>query len=194
MPYIPPTALSDTAFPTGNGSDLATSIALIREAWQVHYPLITYYPLDKRVTPVAGANSLSGEAGSTKFDPMYGESIDATQGTWRQAHGTAGSVKASNVEVYRDPVQVHAQVQRITNELDMTKLGFDDNDKLIGGLVLTIPSAMLDDLGVTCVAGDKFIWDGDQYKVQKPHQTGYWMNTNVRLYVRLTSERKHQGS
>ncbi len=194
MPYINASLTTDTAFPEGGGSDLATSIELIEEAWEVHYPLVTYYPIDKRTTPVADVNTLSGEAGASKFDPLYGESADPTQTVWKQPHGTAGVVKAAVVEVWTDPVEVRARVQRVTDETDLKKVGFDSNDKWIGGLVLTIPSSMLDTLGVTCQAGDKFYWDNDEYVVKKPVQTGYWHNTNVRLYVSLGCERHIKGS
>ncbi len=193
MTYLPPAATQATYFPTEGGADLATSVALIEERWRVTFPQVSYFPLDKRVTPSDSAH-LSGESGASKFDPVWGETVDSARTTWAQPHGTAGSVKAADVEVYRSPVSLYAKIQVVEDEKDMRKYGFDNNDRWIAGLVLTIPASMLDTAGITCIAGDKFAWDGDEYSVRRARLAGYYFNSNVRLYVKLGCDRRRHGS
>ncbi len=194
MPYLPPRVTEDTRFPAAYGPDLATTLSLIEERWAVSFPEVDYYSLDKRTTVVANANTLSGETGAAKYDPLYNESADPAQTVWKQPHGTAGTVKAADVEVYKTVIRIRAQVQQIEDTTDLKKLGFDQNDKWIGGLILSIPASLLDAAAITCIAGDKIIWDGDEFLVDKPRQTGPYNNTNLRLYLVLACTRRRHGS
>lgn len=197
MTYLPTDLAHPTLFPLAGGADLATSITMIEERWRVHCPVITYRQLDKRTTPATApmaGGQLTGEAGASKFDPMWGESVDPASTTWVQPHGTGGTVKAAHVEVYLPDEPVHAQVARIDDSTEMKKHGLDSSDKHIGGLIVTIPSSMLDAVGVTCRPGDIIVYAGDEYLVTRPKQQGYWFNTNTALYVRLVCERHRHGA
>lgn len=198
MPYLPPSPTrpnDPTTFPRPADEDLRTSLALIEEMWEVNYPLIGYQQMDKRTTPVEDVNTLTGEAGSTKWDAMWGEAADPSRDTWKQAQGTAGAVAAADVEVYRPRVELRFMVNHVAAESpDLKKYGFDDDARRVGSLVATVPVSMLDKQGVIAGAGDLLLWEGDEWVVIRPKLTGYWGNTNLRLYMNLLLERRRHGS
>lgn len=196
MPYLPSVRPSDpTAFPEQSGKDLDMDVRLIQELWETVYPLVPYVMIDRRTTPVADVNTLTGEAGASKFDPLWGESQDANRTTWRQPHGTDGAVKAADVEVFKTPVSLHMQVNPVTETRpDLHKYGFDEDDRRIGRLLVTIPCSLLDNGNVVCTAGDLVKWEGDEFLVLKTRLTGYWKNTNVRLYMSLLCDHRRHGS
>lgn len=200
MPYLPPNVLQQTGFPQVDGIDLSTHIRLIEEAWRVHFPAIQYFQIDRRSTKVAdnqnvvNPDTLSGEAGASKFDVLWGEAADSSKTTWVQPQGTAGGVQASDPEVFKPLVAIHARVTRVTKKKQLTARGFDANDKWIGGLLLDIPASMLDAATITCSGGDKVRWDGDEWLVVAPGRSGWLWNANVSLYVSLYCERYRHGS
>lgn len=195
MTYQPPRPTDPTQFPRPTGRDLDMDIRLIEEAWAVHYPLVRYRPIDKRTTPVASVDLPSGEAGSTLWDPLWGETMAPTATAWQQPHGTAGAVAATDLEVYLPEVQMNFQVIRVTAESpDIKKYGFDNDDRRLGTLIAVVPTSVLDKNGVTCQAGDLLLLEGDEWMVIKPRRAGYWENTNIPLYVNLLLERRRHGS
>lgn len=196
MPYLPATRPTDpTVFPEQSGRDLDMDVRLIHELWQTVYPKVRYQMIDRRSTPVADTNTLTGEAGASKFDALWGESVDPARTTWKQGHGTAGSVKTADVEVHKPAVPLHMQILVVQEgSPDLKKYGFDEDDRRIGQLVVNIPASILDEGGVTCSAGDLILWDGDSFLVIKTRLGSYWHNTNVRLYMSLLCEHRRHGS
>lgn len=197
MPYLPPSVIEATAFPREQGDDLLMQIRLIEEQWARMYPTVTYFNLKKATTEALSAgvsdpNKLSGEAGTTKFDPLYGEYVPssvAAGGVWAQPHGDAAKSVNEPEKVY-EPVEIHARVQREAKERQLKRWGFDK----IRDVILMIPASILDRFGITVEPGDIFVWDGQRYVVQQYARDGYWKNTNVRLYLIVNAENYREGS
>lgn len=195
MTYLPEEFTHDTVFPRAFGKDAHLQIRLVEEKWRRFYPEINYYCLDKNVT-VAPAESgglaqATGTTGGTAFDPITGESVDpaALTSAWKQPH-LSGDRRAVGTERFLEPIKLHAQVRREAKEKELKKLGFDE----VRDLLLTIPASMLDKLAITVQQGDRFIWDNDLFEVTQFEATGYWKNTNIRLYLVLNCRHWHPGS
>ena len=75
-------------------------------------------------------------------------------------------------------------------DYDLKKYGFDE----MRDLLLHVPASLLDRVGITAVAGDKFIWNGEEYLTLQVKEAGYWKNTNIRLWVTITAEHKRRGA
>jgi hypothetical protein len=201
MSYLPVEVLQRTVLPEGDDEDILTDILEIEELWTGFYPIIQYYPLDKRTTSLRNTgdgslnvDTLVGESGASKFDMLWGESMDPGQTTWVQPQGTAGAVKANDVEVFKAPIPVNARVTVVRKHQKLEKYGFDTNDKWIGQLIVSIPVSILDRLGIYAQPGDKLLWDSDFFTVFSPSRTGLWKNTNIQLYVNLLCPRLRHGS
>jgi hypothetical protein len=192
MTLLPPRTDSPTAFPTAHGPDLQQHIRQTEEMWRVSYPVVNYMSMLKAVTSVTDVNTLSGEAGTTQFDPMWGEAVPANMGaTWKQPHAnTDPAVHASDPALFSPAVPLHARIQRTAREDLLKKVGFDR----IRSLLLTIPASMCDAVNINPKAGDRFTWDGELYHVLQYSPLGWWMNTNTKLYVVLNCAHEHRGS
>ena len=190
MPYLPPHVIEGGQFPSSYGVDLFTEIKLIEESWRRHYPLIQYAPISKSPTAVTDITTqLSGQANTSKFDPMWGESIDSSIAVWQQPHAS-GTVQAAEPTLYQPPRSINARIQRVAREDTLKKIGFDR----IRTLLLTIPTSLLDSIGVTCAAGDRFVWDNEIYEVLQWHPQGWRFNSTVKMYVWLNCEHAKRGS
>lgn len=197
MVYLPEDFTHPTTFPKAYGRDVHHAVRQIEERWTRFFPQVAYFALNKAVTVVPRVNgdvdtaSVSGTTGGTVFDPILGEAVDnaALAGQWKQPH-LSGDRRAVNPEKFAAPVRVHAQVRREAKEKELKKLGFDE----VRDLLLTIPTSMLDKLGITVTQGDRFVWDNDLFDVQQFETTGYWKNTNLRLYIVLNCRHYHPGS
>jgi hypothetical protein len=196
MPYLPEDFTHPTVMPQAYGADVLHAIRTIEEKWARFYPQVNYFCLRKAVTVVpknaqgdVDTQSLSGVSGTTVFDPILGEAVDNTSTVWKQPH-LSGDTRAANPERFMDPIRVHAQVRREAKEKELKKLGFDE----VRDLLLTIPTSALDKLGIEVTQGDRFVWDNDLYEVLQFETTGYWKNTNLRLYMILNCRHYHPGS
>jgi hypothetical protein len=191
MAYLPPNPTEATSFPVAYGVDIATAIRMAEEKWQRHFPSLAYYPLKKAVTPAEpNEDSPVGEAGNTVFDPIWGEAIPASMATeWEQPH--ADDVpNAPHPEIHADPVQLHLRIQREATEKELKRYGFDE----LRDLLAFSPLSLLDEAGIEVTQGDYFIWDGDEYEVLQMERSGYWKNTNVRLYLVMNCTHRRAGS
>lgn len=196
--YLPIDVLEYTEFPKPNSKDILQQIRMIEDLWKHQMPQVEYYNIKKAPTPPLNVddevdkNVLSGEDGTTKFDPLWGESVPdsvAATGEWAQPHGNdAHSVNTR--EKYESVVLLHAKVQREAKERQLKKWGFDE----MRDLVLTIPVSLLDRFGVKVEPGDQFVWDGERYTVLQKRRDGYFFNSNVRLYVVIMAEHYREGS
>jgi hypothetical protein len=180
-------------FPRVNAKDLQSQIRLIEEQYRRFYPLIQYSCLKKAVTPSAptltGDRLVVGKAGTTKFDPVWGESVDSAAVEWSQPHATAGTVPAADVELYHTPVPINARVQRINKETQLKKYGFDK----VRDLTLFIPLSLLDRAAITVKNGDLFDWNAHSYTVIEQNTNGYWKNTDLSLYMVMNCEQRRRG-
>jgi hypothetical protein len=61
-------------------------------------------------------------------------------------------------------------------------------------VVAHVPAFFFDDIGFRAKEGDKFVWDGEEYVVIKDAGSGWWKNSNLRLYRGLNCEHKRLGS
>lgn len=197
MPYLPEAYTHDTQFPAAFDRDLKTQLKLIDEQAERMFPRIVYYRIKKTTgiaptDPVTSGPAPTGAAGETTFDPLYGEQVDAAiAGQWEQPHLNP-DVKASTVEieVYEDPVEIRARVQREPKDKEAKKYGFDETRDLM----LHVPCRQLDRLGITVLPGDKFVWDGEEYTVLQDKDTGYWKNTNISVWRTLLCEHKRRSA
>ena len=191
MPYLPTPDIESTEFPEAQttSKDLQCQIQVIEDYFDRFYPLIDYKPLKQQPTEVSDVNTASGESGTTDFDPLYGESINPNSGQWEQAHGDS-NLDATQAEVFDTTVQIHARVQRGQKDLDLHQYGFDK----VRDVTVYIPLSLLDQHGITVQSGDRFVWDGDEYLVKEFTRTGWWMNSNTRLYMYIGADHARQGS
>lgn len=193
MAYLPPGILEQTTIPAPFGADLRTGLSLIEEQWNRHFPALAYTTLLVDVTAIQGndMNTLVGEPGSTKFDPLLGEAVPVAEGQteWVQPH-LSGTLDATQADVFASAVQVRARVRREATDDELKRWGWEK----VRDLVVTIPVSLLDRLGVTCRPGDKLAWDGQEYTVLNVSQDGYWKNSNVKLFVNLNCETRRKGS
>jgi hypothetical protein len=196
-PYLPGGVLEYTEFPKPDSKDLLHQVRMIEDLYTHQCPQIEYYPLKKLPTPaleglVVNPNVLSGEPGTTKFDPLWGESVPETvaaTGKWTQPHGKALQ-SVNGREKYDGPYLLRSQIRRDAKERQLKKWGFDE----IRDIIVTVPVSHLDRFGIRVDAGDQFVWDGERYTVLKKARDGYWFNTNVRLYVVISAEHYREGS
>jgi len=198
MPYIPENFTMPTGMPLAYEKDVLTAIRIVEEKWTRFYPQIRYFSLNKAVTNVPltstgdiDTESVSGTAGGTTFDPVWGEAVDpvALASGWKQPH-LSGDRRAVDPEQFATPVYINAQVRREAREKELKKLGFDE----VRDLLVTIPLSLLDKLAITVTQGDRFIWDNDMFEVLQYETTGYWKNTNLRIYMVLNCRHQHPGS
>jgi hypothetical protein len=196
VPYLPETAFND-AQRMSDSSDISMAIRMINERWEYAYPALPYYQLDRRVTTSPTLNTLSGETGSTKFDPLWGEAVDPGLTQWQQAHTpvpvtdpVTPPLKAAEVNVYKDPIPIRVQWQRKARDSQLKRWGFDR----MRDILAIIPVFSLDQRGITCLADDKIVWDHNEYVVIQQSLEGYWANTNTRLYMVLNCESRRLGS
>lgn len=194
MPYLPEIGALQTVFPRTSTADFGMQLRVIAEQYEQMYPRIQYECLRKETTPVgmlpSGDIPASGAAGATKFDPIWGESVDQTLTTWQQPHASGGTIQATDVEVYLPPVTVNARIQRISKETQLKKYGFDK----VRDLTLFIPLVLLDRVDVTVKHGDRFVWNQFTYMVREHNKVGYWKNTDVAMYMALNCEQWRAGA
>lgn len=187
MPYLPPVKVDGPAWPPALSDDLRTEIGLIEERWKC-YPEVAYSPLDKRTTAAPTSKSIVGEAGSTKWDPLWQESVpDTTE--WVQPHTTA-AVDAADTNKYQEARKVRIRIQRTAREDQLKKFGFDR----LRYMLATVPTSMLDRMGITCDAGDRFVWNNELFEVMQWSPQGWRYNSTVCLYVVLNVEHARRGS
>lgn len=198
MTYLPEGYLHDTLFPEAFDKDLRVQLRLIEEEANRFFPRITYYGVLRTVgiavpDPVAGGPAPVGAAGQSTFDPLWGEAVDPVLAgqPWQQPHLNP-TVKAGTEEVerYAPPVTMRARVQREAKDYDLKRYGFDE----MRDILVHVPSFTLDRLGVTVYPGDKLVWDGDEFSVLQDRGTGFWKNTNLRLWRALMCEHKKRGA
>lgn len=191
MPYLPTEPTMETTFPQEYGPDVLQAIRIIEEKWERHFVPINYHCLNKATVAVADVDTVSGEVGASGFDPLWGESVDpALIGQqWQQPHRNPNA-EAANTTVFMDPVKVHAQVRREARDDELKRIGFDR----FRDLLVTIPLSLLDKAGITCQQGDRFIWDNETFQVEQMNRTGFWKNTNLRIYMVLNCEHSRLGS
>lgn len=196
--YLPIGIIEHTEFPRADGKDVAMQIRQIEELWRRNYPKIEYYNIKKATSPALDGDDeldlvvLSGEEGFTEFDVLWGESVPETVAdvdTWVQPHGKATHSVDSH-DVFWPKVEFHARIQRESKERQLKKWGFDK----IRDILVFIPLSSLDRHGITVDVGDKFWWDGDEFNVLQHRKTGYWKNSNVRLYIVMNCEHRRLGS
>lgn len=192
MTLSTPRTESPTVMPNPFGADYLNHVRQVEDMWTTSYPKINYMPLLKAVTEVPNVDTLSGETGTTKFDPLWGEAVPETLGTqWSQPHNNPNPlVRAADPSIYGPPVSIHARVQRTAREDLLKKVGFDR----VRSLLVTIPGSMCDKVGLNPKAGDRFTWDGELYQVLQYSPMGWWMNTNTKLYVVLNCVHERKGS
>jgi len=201
MAYLPRIPLEDTTYPKAWEKDLRMQIRMIEELYTRQYPIIDYNVLRIATTPmtpdpheltgVSAPGEIVGEAGTTPFDPVWGEAVPETMRTtgWQQPH-LSGVHDAADPEQYTEVIPIHARIQREAKEKELKHLGFDE----IRDLLVYVPLSTLDRHGIVVNPDDMFVWDGVYYMVKQLTKTGYWHNTNIRLYIALNCESKKSGS
>lgn len=196
--YLPIDVLEYTEFPKPNSKDVYQQIRMIEDLWTRQMPKLEFYNLKKAPTKSLDGDDnvdpsvLSGEPGTTSFDPLWGERVSdtvAAGGAWLQPHGKADQSVTGRGK-FEAPVLIPAQVERIDKERQLKKWGFDEKREI----VVVTPVSMLDRFGVKVEPGDKLIWDGESYMVKQEKRDGYWQNSNVRLYLVMSCDHWREGS
>jgi len=191
MAYLPPNPTEETAFPESYGRDIVLAIRMIEDKWKRHFPPLDYYPLKKAVTPAdPNPDSPVGEAGTTIFDPIWGEEIPAAMSAgWEQPHAD-NIPNAPRPELHAVPIKLHLRIQREAHEKELKRYGFDE----LYNMLVFSPLSLLDAAGIEVTQGDYFMWDGRPYEVLQIERAGYWKNTNVRLYMVMNCTSRRAGS
>lgn len=197
MPYLPPPDETDETIPLPLGKDFYLQVRMVAAKWRRgFFPTVTYRPISKRPTmePAGGDGDRDaypvGEPGTTAFDPLYGEAVDAAMSpAWRQPH-RSGDLRAADPEVYLPDVTFPARVFVETTDADLHFWGFEKNY----GIVVSVPVSILDDVGVTAQPGDLLVWSGTLYEVQQVGPPNRWVNTTAALYAALNCQVKRGGS
>jgi len=189
MVYLPNLNPEDTTFPNVSNKDINAQVRMIEAKFARLHPEVDYYSLLKATTPVdAGANETTGEAGNTKFDPIWGESVPDSDG-WEQPHGNA-TPDAAETEQFASGVPIRMRIDFNPRNQELTKFGFDESRELI----CYVPVSLLDAAGVTVKPGDEFVWAGRRFLVKQYEQGGYLWNTAVFLYLAIAADTARRGS
>jgi hypothetical protein len=196
MPYQPttppvnPTGI-DTATPS---KDFAFMNRMIKAKFEGQYAagsLATYRAL-KKATTFEGddVNQLVGEDGTTKYDPLYGDSMDPDMTVWEQPH-LSGVHQAGAVELYDPPVDLPVKVPTEETDREQTLRGTE----VKADLTVYVPTVILDERGITVKPGDWITFRGIDYIVRSVSTSkGRWHNVGVPLYLDLGLVVKRQGS
>ena len=196
-PYLPPDALQDTLFPRGIQKDLKQNIRMIEDLYRTQMPTINYYVQDKGATSVCDAEgtvdpetilkeTVVGDAGGGQWDPLWGESVPTSEETtgWEQPHGNDTHDATDSRGIFSAAIPLKARIQREAKDRELKKYGFDK----VRQVLVHIPVSILDANGIQVEAGDEFEWDGERFMVLQRRRSGYWKNTNVRLYVTINAD------
>lgn len=195
MPYLPPELIEEAKFPKSWDKDIRMQIRMIAELYKRMYPAADYFSLKIQPTSADPSNDPVGVTGTTKFDPLYGESVDSTATTWSQPHlsavvtGGAGT-QAADVELFLDPIRMPRRFQLTSREDDLKPYGFD---RVRHGIVF-IPASILDDYGITVMVGDKLRWNNEDFMVCQESPAGMWKSSNIFLYRAMAVEHYRHGS
>jgi hypothetical protein len=203
-PYLPPKYTQQTEFPKAYGRDLLTQVRLIEERWNRYFTEIDYYARLQNVgiadatpdvrNPEIAAPTSPVDAAAGGFDRLWGESVDRVMSDadqWDQPHLSGTLDATTEAEGYQAPVKFRAQIKREVDKKRALELyGFDD----VRDLLVIIPVSFYDACGFRAKEGDKFIWDGTEYDVIQNAGSGWWKNSNVRLFRVLNCESKRLGS
>lgn len=189
MPYLPPGLINQSEFPASWGKDLLMAVRMIEEEYKRFGTLINYHPILKATTPATDINSPVGTPPATRFDPLYGEAVDASMTTVVQPH-LSGTYQAANPILYGTPSPVRAKIFRSELDIKLKRYGFDKTREL----VVTFPTSILDRNGITLVEGDYLEWDGHNYEVKEVGRDEYWHNSNVQLYITCACNAWRMGS
>lgn len=189
MTYLPPLHIDGTEFPQPLGEDLVTAIGLIEEQWRMMYPKVVYTPIAKQTNAVPDPSVMSGTPGNTKFDTLWGESVDKNMATWEQPQ-LNGTLSPVDPAVYKPGVPIHCRLERGVRETQLKKFGFD----LLRNIVATIPTSMLDAAGITVTAGDRFEWNGETFEVLQWYQQGWYYSNNIILHIVMSVQTARKGS
>jgi len=114
---------------------------------------------------------------------------EAVGARFEQAHGNPNR-EATHTRKYRDPLKIHAQINTGNQSKVIRRLGLDD----FKGLLLTIPTVLMDRAGIVAQNGDRFHWDNEPWDIVQVFARDRWLNTNVYLYLHLTAQRGRDNS
>jgi hypothetical protein len=192
VPYLPYDPLNEAAFPEGYGKDVVLQNRLIREKWHRMYPPQSYYMLKRQRTRITDLDTISSISGVTLMDPLHGEAVDPGMAGQEFTQPHLGGFKATtdDTDVFESAIIVPMQTKREAKKEELFRWGFER----VRDLLVIIPLVILDEEHVTCGAGDKLTWSGNEYNVKQYATDGYWKATNLRLYMVLNCETRRRGS
>jgi len=131
----------------------------------------------------------TGKAIIAETKPIPIQFDEAVGAKWEQPHGNADRA-AANTRKWKDPVNIHAQINTDKMSKVIRRLGLDD----FKGLLLTIPTVMVDRAGIVVNVGDRFYWDAEPWDVVQMFVRDRWFNTNVYLYIHIHAQRGRDNS
>lgn len=196
MPYLPKSNPQDTVFPT-IGLDVAWVHNTLLEKWKRFYPIVSYYQID--VTPTVAVSDgnvvtdmVTGIAGKTRVDDLWGEDVIVNNNDWIQPHSTVESPLAdsTNTRIFKEVVLINVHVNLEPTEQLLRRMGIEEEKVILA----TFPLVLLDEKDVIVSVGDIFKWGGTTYEILTNKFTGYWKMTNHTLYMTCTARRWKYGS
>lgn len=96
--------------------------------------------------------------------------------------------RESDTRRFHEPVEILAFVEHSPSKKSLSKFGIDKRREVVFSVpVNVLDEANLLDLRATAYIGDLVQWDGTLFEVmnQARPKEGYWLNTNIPLYIML---------
>lgn len=189
-PYIPTFTDTPTLFPIPLGKDFRTQVRMIEEKWRRQFPLVQYRPI--RIATTERSTTLDapvGEAGTTRWDPVFGESVDPAMTVLTQPHLSA-DYNAFDNEIFGDAVPINLRINIDVSDEDLKRWGFEKK----ADAIVAVPASLLDTASLTVQAGDRFTFAAQEYVVKGIGFDGQWKNTDVWLYIMLNCTTRRIGS
>lgn len=108
---------------------------------------------------------------------------------WTNPHDNP-NIDAYPSRKYNPPVPVHAAILTQVRTRTLKRLGIDD----FKGLLVTIPTILMDRAGLQARTGDIFEYDCGWWEVVQYYVNTNFYNTNIKLYVQLHCQRLRWGA
>ena len=196
MPYLPPSVINDTVFPTASNpyKDIIVASRTLIEVWERYYPIVVYRMIDLDVRKAV--DEISGNPPHTIVDDLTGEDIPysmAVGGGYHQPHAhdpVGDALDATVTTKFKDSINVNMQISIVSTDKTLTEFG----RKQGRDVQIVVPTPLLDKVGIEISIKDEFTWNGHVYEIVNWSEDYLWKNTNYFMHINAYAMRKEIGS